>query len=99
MKQNSVQQLPAQRIPVETGPARFGDDQAGVFIRADNALAFPVAIRSLLQEKKPEAACPVFWKAQMENLLYLLESSPKEDRAERDQTSQACPRAEENGSS
>ena len=34
--------------PVETGPIRFGNDKTGIFIRADNALGFSMALRSPL---------------------------------------------------
>jgi hypothetical protein len=79
MKQETVRQLPVQNPPVETGPIRFGNDTAGVFIRADNALAFSIAVQSLLQDKQLESVCPVVWKAQMENLWRLLESSRRAD--------------------
>ena len=79
MKQDTVRHLPAQDPPVETGPIRFGDDTTGVFIRADNALAFSIAVRSLLQDKQMESVCSVVWRAQMENLWRLLESSRRAD--------------------
>lgn len=79
MKQCAFRQLPAQDPPVETGLIRFGDDKTGVFIRADNALGFSIAVRSLLQDKQLASVCPVVWKAQMESLLRLLESSQEEN--------------------
>lgn len=36
-EQSTIRQLPAQNPRVETGPVRFGDDWAGVFIRGDAA--------------------------------------------------------------
>lgn len=84
MNRHSVRQLPAQNPPVETGPTRFGNDTTGVFIRADNALAFSIATRSLLRDKRLESTGPVVWKTQMENLLRLLESSGKENLQDRE---------------
>lgn len=84
MKRRSIRHLPAQSPPVESGAIRFGNDTPGVFIRADNALAFSITIRSLLQDKSLESACPAVWKAQLENLLRLLESSGKENREDED---------------
>ncbi|HSM87417.1 MAG TPA: hypothetical protein VLT16_14770 [Candidatus Limnocylindrales bacterium] len=78
MRKASVRKLPAQIPPVETGPLRFGDDAAGVFIRADNALAFSIALRSLLHDEELKSTCLAVWKTEMENLLRLLESSRKE---------------------
>lgn len=75
MSPDLVRQLPAQDPPVETGPIRFGNDTTGVFIRTDNALAFSIAVRSLLQDPQLASVSPVVWKAQMENLLRVLESS------------------------
>lgn len=83
MKNSPIRQLPSQISPVETGPARFGNDKTGVFIRADNARAFSVALRSLLLELRERRTCSNFWKPQMENLLRLLESGDQEGQEEK----------------
>jgi hypothetical protein len=75
MAQNPVRQLPTQSPPVETGPIRFGDDKTGVFIRADNALGFSIALRSLLQDSPLASIWLGSWRTEMEILLLLLESS------------------------
>ena len=84
MKQDSVRHLPAQNPSVETGPTCFGDDKTGVFIRADNALAFSIAIRDLLQDKQLQSVRLAGWKTEMENLLHLLESIRNVNRVNRD---------------
>ena len=38
-------QFPAQTMPVETGPVRFGDDDTGLFIRGAEAQICPTALR------------------------------------------------------
>jgi len=74
MSEDPVRQLPAQSPPVETGPIRFGNDKTGIFIRADNALGFSMALRNLLDSP----LAPIWvgaWQTEMEILLLLLESS------------------------
>jgi hypothetical protein len=83
MSEDPVRQLPEQSPPVETGPIRFGNDKTGVFIRADNALGFSMALRSILDS--PLASIWVGqWKTQMENLLLLLESSRADQKDHED---------------
>lgn len=84
MPQDSIRHLPAQSPPVETGPTRFGTDKTGVFIRADNALGFSIAIQNLLQDRQQASIRLDFWKTEIENLLLLLESSYKADHADSD---------------
>jgi len=84
MSRDSVRRLAEQSPPVETGPVRFGDDKTGIFIRADNALGFATTLRNLL-ENNPRASLYLgSWKTQMENLLVLLESTPIEERDDKD---------------
>ena len=75
MAQSPVRQLPAESPPVETGPIRFGDDKTGVFIRADNALGFSIALRNLLHDNPLASIWLGSWRTEMEILLLLLESS------------------------
>lgn len=83
MSQNPARQLPAQSPPVETGPIRFGNDKTGVFIRADNALGFSMALRNLLDS--PLASIWLgSWKTEMEILLLLLESSQADQKDHED---------------
>ena len=86
MPQDPVRQLPAQSPPVETGPTRFGNDKTGVFIRADNALGFSIALRSLMEDNPLASDWLGAWKTEMEVLLLLLESSQtgQEDHEDKD---------------
>lgn len=43
-----IRVLPAAEPRVESGPIQFGDDWPGTFIRGDNAAAFALALRQVL---------------------------------------------------
>lgn len=50
---NPVRKLPALRCRAETGPMKFGDDWAGVFIRGDNAAYYAMSLRTVLERVNP----------------------------------------------
>lgn len=68
-----VRVLPAVDARVETGPVRFGDDWPGTFIRGDDAFAYALYLRMLLDDKlHPSNAIA---KGVLYGLLAALESS------------------------
>jgi hypothetical protein len=67
---NEIRQLPAVEVRVETGPAQFGDDWPGVFLRGDDAMNFAAHLELLLKgEQSP------ITRAVVEGLLDDLRSS------------------------
>lgn len=60
--------MPAVDERVETGPTRFGDDWAGIFIRGDNAFYYAYCLSGLLSGE-----ADVFQRAAVEDLLKLLQ--------------------------
>lgn len=64
-----IRKLPAVKDRVESGPVQFGDDWPGLFIRGDNAMAFRMAIASVLMRQNSAMA-----EAQLRVLAELFES-------------------------
>ena len=65
----------------ETGPVQFGDDWPGVFLRGDDALAYALLLRNLIQrleqdpDYKREAFEGIFQLAVLRDLRDLLQQS------------------------
>lgn len=55
---------------VESGPVRFGDDWAGLWLRGDNCLAYALALRALKADK-----ADAFAVAGVDGLITALEST------------------------
>lgn len=67
---------------IETGPVRFGDDWAGVFIRGDNAFGYRIALEQLLSYVQSLEDTPVVLQAWTVQGLYDLLGSCIEPVAE-----------------
>ena len=46
-----IRRLPEQPTRVETGPVKFGNDHAGLFIRGDNAFGFWLSLNAMLDNE------------------------------------------------
>lgn len=63
--------LPEQDDRVETGPLRFGNDWAGVFLRGDSAFGYAGVLEALLEHENIDP----FFHMELKSLLGLLQSS------------------------
>jgi hypothetical protein len=68
----AVRILAEEKERVETGPIRFGNDWAGLFIRGDNAAHYAYILGMLLEGKIPEN--DFFTEMYVKNLQQLLMS-------------------------
>lgn len=68
--------LPEQKVRVETGPIKFGDDWTGVFIRGDNAFNYAITIKGLLNSKNIDPICQM----ELEGLLEILSSCDEKEQ-------------------
>jgi hypothetical protein len=59
---------------VETGPVKFGDDWAGIFIRGDNALGYAHYLAAILAQSKASTVCPIYSQA-IKGLIALLQDA------------------------
>ena len=70
-----IRQLPAAEPRVETGPIVFGEDWPGTFIRGDNAMAYALALRALLDYGSRGEFQDALDRSVLRGLLSDLESS------------------------
>jgi hypothetical protein len=68
-----IRQLPHSGERMETGPVRFGDDWAGVFIRGDSALVYAMYIEQIIEES-PNITDDIILFYTLEGLLDVLKS-------------------------
>ena len=65
-----IRQLPEQTPRVESGPIRFGEDWAGLWLRGDSCFAYALALRAERSQKGD-----AFSRAGLDGLLTALEST------------------------
>ena len=70
-----IRQLPAMTPRVETGPAQFGDDWPGIFIRGDNAAFYALHLKRLLDGEDTTENEQTIRKAMLRSLYHDLASA------------------------
>ena len=75
MMTDNIQKIDMMVIPrAETGPMEFSQDWPGVFIRGDNAFAYAMYLRALLETDGSNPGIDYIARAQVQGLIELLES-------------------------
>ncbi len=72
---DNIQKIKMQIIPrAETGPMEFDQDWPGIFIRGDNAFAYAMYLRAVLEADGSQPGIDYIARANVEALIELLES-------------------------